>query len=106
MRNDLERVQTFDALVGRRSVAAPGWIPVPGEIPQLQVGDGEPDDGRLVQLRRDGGGQRQHLGQFVELEVFFSPADPRRVTALLLTHLQDAATPTVLTLPFAVARLS
>lgn len=52
--------------------------------PHLQVAGGQPDDGRFVQLRGDGGRQRQQLGQLVELAVLLLPPGPRRVLRLLL----------------------
>ncbi len=84
-----------DAVVvaGRRGkVPGPRRVPVDGELAKLEVGDGEADDGSLVQLRRDGTGQRQHLGQLVELPVLLPAPVPRRVPALLLPQLEDAAT--------------
>lgn len=55
---------TFDWGVGGRALNAqvPGRVSLVGEVPHLQVADGEPDDGGLVQLARDGTRQRQHLG--------------------------------------------
>ena len=65
-------------------VLDPGRIAVAGEILEAQEGYGEPDDGRLVQLRRDGRRQRKHLGQFVEFVVLLAAPRARRVLALLL----------------------
>ena len=42
----------------------------------------------LVELRRDGGGEREHLGQLVELVVLFTPPGSGGVAALLLAELQ------------------
>lgn len=54
----------------------------------LQIAGGEADDGRLVQLRGDGRGQRQELGQFVELSIFLFPPCLRRVLGFFL-HRDD-----------------
>lgn len=69
---------TFDRGVGRRSLNSqvPRWVSLVGEIPHLQIADGEPDDGGLVQLAGDGTWQWQHLGQFIKLKVLFSPTRP------------------------------
>lgn len=77
---------TFDRGVGRRSLNSqvPRWVSLVGEIPHLQIADGEPDDGGLVQLAGDGTWQWQHLGQFIKLKVLFSPTRPCRVPWLLL----------------------
>lgn len=50
-----------------------------------------PHYGSLVKLRGDGPGQGKHLGELVELVVLLPPPRPRRVPALLLPELQDAA---------------
>lgn len=52
--------------------------------PHPQVAGGQPDDGGLVQLGGDGGRQRQHLGQLVELAVLLLPPGPGGVLGLLL----------------------
>ena len=75
---------------------------MPREVPQLEVGDGESDDGRLVQLGGDGRREREHFGQFVELIVLFAPAGSRRVPRLFLTQLEDAETEIR---PFSMPRL-
>lgn len=77
---------TFDGGVWRRSLNAqvPRRVSLVGEVPHLQVADGEPDDGGLVQLAGDGARQRQHLGQLVKLKVLLSPPRSRRVPRLLL----------------------
>lgn len=77
---------TFDRGVGRRSLNSqvPRWVSLVGEIPHLQIADGEPDDGGLVQLAGDGAWQWQHLGQFIKLKVLFSPTRPCCVPWLLL----------------------
>lgn len=62
----------------------PGRCPERGEAAQAEVGDAEPYDGRLVQLARDGSGQREQLGQLEELQVLFSAPRARRVPGLLL----------------------
>lgn len=41
--------RTFERLIVGH-VPRPGRVPVQGELPQLEVGDGEADDGCLVQL--------------------------------------------------------
>ena len=61
------------------------------EVPQFEVADGQSDDGGLVQLARDGAGQRQHLRQLVEFIILLAAPRPRRVAWLLLADLQDAA---------------
>lgn len=40
----------------------------------MQVADGQPDDGGLVQLAGDGPRQRQHFGQLKELKILLPPA--------------------------------
>lgn len=63
-------------------------VPTVGEHgPHLEVAAGQPDDGGLVQLGGDGSGQRQQLGQLVELSVLLLSARLRRVLALFL-HLR------------------
>ena len=42
------------------------------KLPEPQVGDGESDDGGLVQLRGDGAWQGEHLGQLIELIVLLA----------------------------------
>lgn len=54
------------------------------DMAHLEVGRGEPDDGRLVQLRGDGGGQRQQLGQLQELGILLLSPTARRILALFL----------------------
>lgn len=61
------------------------------EVAQLQVADGQPNDGRLVQLAGDGSGQRQHFGQLVELVVLFAASRARCIARLLLAQLENAA---------------
>lgn len=72
---------TFDRGVGRWSLDAqvPRRVSLVGEVPHLQVADGEPDDGGLVQLAGDGTRQRQHLGQLIEFKILLSPPRSRRV---------------------------
>ena len=50
----------------------------------LQVARGESDDGRLVQLRGDGRGQREQLGQLIKLAIFLFPPGLGRILGLLL----------------------
>lgn len=54
------------------------------EDPHLQVASGQADDGSFVQLGRDGGGQRQQLGQLIKFTVFFLPPSPGGVFRLFL----------------------
>lgn len=75
-----------------RLVAGRCWLLRPGQAagtfgeqaPHPQVAGGQPDDGGLVQLRGDGGRQRQHLGQLIELPVLLLPPGPGGVLGLLL----------------------
>lgn len=62
------------------------------DFSHAQVGGGESDDGSLVQLAGDGGGQGQELGQLEELCVFFLPSGPGRVLGFLL-HLVHTLRP-------------
>jgi len=58
-----------------------GVIPVfTADLSKTQVGDGQSDDGRLVQLSGDGRRQRQQLRQLVELGVLLAASTSRRVT--------------------------
>ena len=52
--------------------------------PHLEVARGQPYDGRLVQLTRNGGRKRKHLGETVELRVLLLAPRPRRILRLLL----------------------
>lgn len=76
---------------GLRPVSRPWRVTVSREVSQLQVRYGQPYDGRLVQLRRDGRRQWQHFGQLVELVVLLAPARPGRVPALFLPQFQYSA---------------
>lgn len=67
-----------------RGPQSPGRRPEGGEAAQAEVGDAEAHDGRLVQLARDGSGQREQLGQLEELQVLLSAPRARRVPGLLL----------------------
>lgn len=60
------------------------------EVSQLEVRDREADNRSLVELGSDSRRKGQQLGQLVKFEVLFAPSRPRRVSAFLLTHLQDA----------------
>lgn len=51
--------------------------------PHFQVAGGESNDGGLVQLRGDGRGQGQQLGQLVELAVLLLPPSPGCILGLL-----------------------
>ena len=63
------------------------------DLPHPEVAGGEPDDGGLVELAGDGGGQRQQLAQLEELGVLLLATVPRRVLALvLLGHRETAET--------------
>lgn len=55
----------------------------------MQVADGQPDDGRLVQLAGDGPGQRQHLRQLEELEVLLPPPRTSRIARLLFAQVLE-----------------
>lgn len=55
----------------------------------MQVADGQPDDGGLVQLAGDGPGKRQHLGQLKELEILFSPPGASRIARLFFTQVLE-----------------
>lgn len=83
--NSVQFNPTFHGGVGRGSFHAqvPRWVPLVGEVPHLQVADGESDDGGLVQLTGDGAWQWQHLGQFIKLKVLLPPPRSRRVPRLL-----------------------
>lgn len=76
---------TFELVV---EVAAPLRIAVAGEIAQLQVADGQSYDRRLVQLAGDGGRQRQHFRQLIELKVLLAAPRTGRVAGLFLAQLQ------------------
>ncbi len=65
-------------------LAAPRWLSRGRELPEPEVSDGQPDDGGLVQLRRDGSGKRKHLSQLVELKVLLPATRPSGVARLLL----------------------
>lgn len=58
------------------------------EVPQFQVRYGQPNNGRFVQLRRDGRRQWQHFGELVELVVLFAPPRSGRVTTLFFSQFQ------------------
>ena len=69
----------------KTAVSVPGRVTVSCKLPESEVGDGQSDYGGLVQLRGDGPGQRQHLGQLVKFIIFLSSSCPGRVTGLLLS---------------------
>jgi len=71
---------TFVCLINRLGVAGPGRVAMVTEVAQFQVADGETDDGRLIQLARDGRRKGKQFCQLVELVVFFSSSRARRVT--------------------------
>lgn len=60
---------TFAAVAVSLHQRAPGRVSLAGKSAHVQVADGQPDDGGLVQLAGDGPRQRQHLGQLEELEI-------------------------------------
>lgn len=60
------------------------------KLPEPEVSDRQPDDGGLVQLRRDGVGKREHLGQLVELVVLLAAPGSGCVARLLLPQLQNS----------------
>ena len=62
------------------------------EVAEFEGCDGQADDGGLVELRRDGVGEGQHLSEGVELEVFLPATRAGRIARLLLAQFQDAAT--------------
>ena len=82
----VEKELTFDGGVGWWAFYAqvPWRVPLVGEVPHLQVADGEADDGSLVQLAGDGAGQGQHLGQLIELKVLLPSPRASRIPGLLL----------------------
>lgn len=57
--------------------------------PHLQVGRGEADDGRLVQLAGDRRRQGQQLGQLEELGVLLLATRARRILRLFLHHREN-----------------
>lgn len=50
----------------------------------LQVAAGESDDGSLVQLGGDSGGQRQQFGQLIKLPVLLFTSRLRRILRFVL----------------------
>lgn len=86
------KVLTVDGLGEGGLVSGPGRVPVAGKVPQLEVGDGEPDDTGLVQLGGNGGRQGQHLGQLIELIVLLAAARASCVPTLLFPQLEDPET--------------
>lgn len=69
---------------GRPLPGSPGVVTFGEDGSHFQVAGGETDDGRLVQLRGDGRGQRQEFGQFVEFSIFFFPSSLCRVLGFFL----------------------
>ena len=79
------------AVVDGRDVLLDPWrIAIAGKVFETQEGDGQTDDGRLVQLRSDGRRKRKHFGQFVEFVVFFSSPRPGSIPRLFFSHLENA----------------
>lgn len=68
----------------------PRQVRVVREVAQLKVRDGETNNRGLIELTGDCRRKRQQFGQLVKFEVFFPSPRPRRISAFLLTHLQDA----------------
>ena len=62
------------------------------DLAHPKVAGGEPDDGGLVQLAGDGGGQRQQLAQLEELGVLLLATVPRGVLALVLLGHRETET--------------
>ena len=62
------------------------------DLSHPEVAGGEPDDGGLVQLAGDGGGQRQQLAQLEELGVLLLATVARRVLALVLLGHRETET--------------
>lgn len=73
---------TFAAVAVSLQQGAPGWVALAGEGAHVQVADGQPDDGGLVQLAGDGAGQRQHLGQLEELKILLPSPGAGRIARL------------------------
>lgn len=82
---------TFQRLADRGRITAPLRIAVSAEVTQLQVADGQPNDGRLIQLASDGGRQGQHFRQLVEFVVFFAASGARRIAGLFFAQLKNPA---------------
>lgn len=76
---------TFAAVAVSLPQGAPGRVSLAGKGAHVQVADGQPYDRGLVQLAGDGPGQRQHLGQLKELEIFLPPPRSGRIARLLFT---------------------
>lgn len=80
---------TFAAVAVSLQQRAPGWVPLTGKGPHVQVADGQPDDRSFVQLACDGPGQWQHLGQLKELEVLLPPPRTSRIARFLFTQVLE-----------------
>jgi len=83
------KILTFE-LTAAGGLPCPWRIAVSGEVPQLQVADGQSYDGGLVQLAGDGCRQWEHLGQLVEFVVLLPTTRSRRIPRLFLAQFQDA----------------
>ena len=59
------------------------------DLSHPEVAGGEPDDGGLVQLTRDGRGQREQLPELEEFGVFLLSPISRGVLALVLLAAND-----------------
>lgn len=80
---------TFAAVAVSLHQGAPGRVSLAGKGAHVQVADGQPDDGGLVQLAGDCPGQRQHLGQLEELEVLLPPPRSSRIARLLFAQVLE-----------------
>lgn len=58
------------------------------QLPHAQVADGQPHDGRLVQVCTHGVGQGQLVSQLIEHLRLLAPPAPRRVPRLLFPALR------------------
>lgn len=80
---------TFAAVAVSLQQRAPGRVTLAGKGAHVQVADGQPDDGRLVQLAGNGPRQRQHLGQLKKLEILLSPPGASRIARLFFTQVLE-----------------
>lgn len=82
---------TFAAVAVSLHQRAPGRVPLAGKGAHVQVANGQPNDGGLVELAGDGTWQWQHLGKLKELKVLLPTPRPSRVTRLLFTQVLKTA---------------
>ena len=59
------------------------------DSPHLEIGGGEADDGRFVQLAGDGTGEGKHLGQLVKLGILLLPPSTGCILTFLLHGLHS-----------------